>query len=304
MLSDEVRARIALLTAPAARGESLATRPVPAHLAGAALQPLRFVPAPLLSAGEPCENGSGEHLRFRRPLAELWPAADDVADRAAHVLRSAALPAVAHPELAAVAEHFPVGTMFLDLETCGFAGAPIFLAGLVWRSAGVLVLDQLFARHYGEERALLETLATIAGAHQVLATFNGKSFDWPMVRDRSTRHRLGQRPIRSLRKRAIQRPDELTHCDLLHHARRRWKRVLPDCKLQTLERYVCRRVRHDDLPGSEVPAAYHQFVRTGASEPIRSILHHNALDLLTLVQVTLKLLDVASPRQEKLSEAG
>jgi uncharacterized protein YprB with RNaseH-like and TPR domain len=173
-------------------------------------------------------------LRFRRPLVELWPAAEDVTAHAARELRSGNLPPVAHPELAAVAEHFPDGTLFLDLETCGFAGAPIFLAGLVWRSAGVLVLDQLFARHYAEERALLETLRSIAGTHQVLATFNGKSFDWPMVRDRSTRHRLGQRPIRSLRKRAIRKADDLTHCDLLHHARRRWKRVLPDCKLQTL----------------------------------------------------------------------
>ncbi len=173
--------------------------------------------------------------------------------------------------------------------------APVFLAGVVWHSGDALVLDQLFARHYGEERAVLESLWSIAASQHTLATFNGKSFDWPMVRDRSTRHRLGQRKVRSISRQMLRADGDLTHCDLLHHARRRWKRVLPDCKLQTLERYVCRRVRQDDLPGAEVPSAYHQFVRTGASGPIRSILHHNALDLLTLVQVTLKLLGLQCP---------
>jgi uncharacterized protein YprB with RNaseH-like and TPR domain len=83
----------------------------------------------------------------------------------------------------------------------------------------------------------------------------------------------------------------LTHCDLLHHARRRWKRVLPNCKLQTLERFVCNRSRHDDLSGAEVPAAYHEFVRTGVARQVGAIVHHNALDLVTLVQIALRLLE-------------
>ena len=147
--------------------------------------------------------------------------------------------------------------------------------------------------------ALLESLGTIAAEQRVLATFNGKSFDWPMVCDRSIRHRLHPKPAVPLRKRIGIAKETLVHCDLLHHARRRWKRVLPNCKLQTLERLVCRRVRHDDLGGAEVPMAYHQFVRTGDSTPIEKILLHNALDLVTLVEVTLRLLHPAADSQRR-----
>ena len=72
--------------------------------------------------------------------------------------------------------------------------------------------------------------------------------------------------------------------------RRRWKQFLPNCKLQTLEQYVCRRHRRGDLAGSLVPAAYHDFVRTGDGGQIGAILHHNALDLATLVEIALRLL--------------
>jgi uncharacterized protein YprB with RNaseH-like and TPR domain len=185
--------------------------------------------------------------------------------------------------------------MFLDLETCGFAGAPIFLAGVVWCDDEMLIVDQLFARDYTEERSLLETLGQIAATQRVLATFNGKSFDWPMVCDRSVRHRLRARSAVPLRKHGDCANDALAHCDLLHHARRRWKRVLPNCKLQTLERLVCRRTRHDDLGGAEIPTAYHHYVRTGESAPIEKILLHNALDLVTLVDVTLRL--IGSPSE-------
>lgn len=308
MLSEEIRARIARLasTLPdAAAGSPRASgRPVQQHL--------RLTPAPAaapasavdLRAAEVQCTASGEHLRLRRKLVELWPAAADTVSRAVGLLASMSSPALLHPELAAVAEHFPARTMFLDLETCGFAGAPVFLAGLVWRDGESLIVDQLFARNYAEERALLETLGTIAAQQRVLATFNGKSFDWPMVCDRSVRHRLGAKAALPLRKPGAVAADTLVHCDLLHHARRRWKRVLPNCKLQTLERLICRRTRLGDLGGGEVPMAYHQFVRTGERAQIEAILLHNALDLVTLVEVTLRLLNPPAESQSPRVAAG
>jgi uncharacterized protein YprB with RNaseH-like and TPR domain len=189
----------------------------------------------------------------------------------------------------------------LDLETCGFAGSMVFLAGLVWQDDDALVIDQLFARTYAQERAVLETLWTIVARNRVLVTFNGKSFDWPTLRDRSTRHHLGSEARRGHARGADgtgpadpPRRDgacpELVHCDLLHHARRRWKHVLPNCRLTTLERFVCRRCRPDDLPGALVPAAYHEFVRSGRTERLRAILRHNALDLVTLAELACRLL--------------
>lgn len=306
MLSDEIRARIARLasTLPASSPISRPGRPVQQMLRLATV--LAATPATIafdLGAAEVQHSALGEHLRFRRPLAEFWPNAKSV------IARCTALPttidaADLHPEMAAVAEHFPDRTMFLDLETCGFAGAPVFLAGVVWRDGEEILVDQLFARDYTEERALLETLGSIAAEQRVLATFNGKSFDWPMVCDRSIRHRLRPKLAVPLRKRNAVASEMLVHCDLLHHARRRWKRVLPNCKLQTLERLICRRTRHDDLGGAEVPAAYHHFVRSGESATIEAILLHNALDLVTLVEVTLRLMQPAAESGMRRSEAG
>jgi uncharacterized protein YprB with RNaseH-like and TPR domain len=315
MLSDEIRARLAQLSATppiAPLSPPPRDRRVQQQLwLAPGLQADSAVIGFDLSAAEVQLTASGEHLRIRRPLAELWPAAKAIVPQAIARLSSRAYRSPAgsdqpelHPELAAVAEHFPATTMFLDLETCGFAGAPVFLAGVVWRDGEMLVVDQLFARDYTQERALLETLGTIAAEQRVLATFNGKSFDWPMVCDRSIRHRLHPRLAIPLRKPHAVAEETLVHCDLLHHARRRWKRVLPNCKLQTLERLVCRRVRHDDLGGGEVPTAYHQFVRTGDSTPIEKILLHNALDLVTLVEVTLRLMQPAAESQAPRVAAG
>jgi uncharacterized protein YprB with RNaseH-like and TPR domain len=74
--------------------------------------------------------------------------------------------------------------------------------------------------------------------------------------------------------------------DLLPVARRLWGEQLPNCRLQTLERYVCgRRVRAGDIGGEEIPRAYHDYVRTGEPWEMMRILHHNASDLATLLQL-------------------
>jgi uncharacterized protein YprB with RNaseH-like and TPR domain len=150
----------------------------------------------------------------------------------------------------------------------------VFLAGLVHWDQEQLMLSQLWARNYAEEKAMLQSLRSMITDHHVMITFNGKSFDWPQVLDRSTLHHLGPPP----------RP---RHIDLLHLARRRWRHQLPNCRLQTLERYVCGRHRTDEISGSQIPQAYHDYVRSGRTDKVGSILHHNALDLITLLQLAL-----------------
>jgi uncharacterized protein len=135
------------------------------------------------------------------------------------------------------------------------------------------------ARNYAEEHAVLVSFWQRAAEHRVLVTFNGKSFDWPMLVDRSARH---------LMFRQARRP-ELLHVDLLHHSRRRWRRQLPNCRLQTLERHICGRGRAGDIPGERIPAAYHQFVRTGFPRDMDAILLHNAVDLVTLLDLAMRL---------------
>ena len=70
---------------------------------------------------------------------------------------------------------------------------------------------------------------------------------------------------------------------------RRWRRLLPDCKLQTLERFICRRTRGADVPGAQIPQEYHYFVRTGDARRLAEIVRHNQLDLLTLWELVLRL---------------
>ncbi|MEQ8837285.1 MAG: ribonuclease H-like domain-containing protein, partial [Lacipirellulaceae bacterium] len=162
---------------------------------------------------------------------------------------------------------------------CGLSGCPLFLVGLLREVEGQLAVELLLARDYSEEAAVLKSLWQRITPETVLATYNGKSFDWPMVQDRTIRHRLfiGEQPPRPV------------HVDFLHLARRRWRGQFADCKLQTLERNVCGRLRTDDIPGSQIPAAYEQYVRTGFERVMDSILLHNAIDLVTLLDLGMRL---------------
>jgi len=144
------------------------------------------------------------------------------------------------------------------------------------------VLRQYFARHYGEEGALLRALADQMRGFDTLVTFNGKSYDVPFMSARAVVH--GARS-------AI--PER--HIDLLHPARRRWKELLPNCRLQTLEFHVCRRRRFGDVPGEEVPALYHDYIRRGDPYRLVPVFHHNLLDVITMAEV---LHTLCAPRPE------
>ena len=174
------------------------------------------------------------------------------------------------PELA------PEDVIFLDLETTGLAGTPLFLIGtMAWKGDG-LVVKQCFARNYAEERAVISLFLQEAAHRSLLVSFNGKSFDVPYVRVRAVANGA---PFSLL----------LAHLDLLHESRRAWRRRLPDCRLQTLERHICGRLRHGDIPGSEIPDAYHAYVRTGNAVQMLDVLEHNRFDLATLAELMLHL---------------
>ncbi len=246
----------------------------------------------------------GPYWRIDRTLDEIAPAWRREWQRVEPLLSAVGTDEQTHPEQRAFAAAFPHNAMYVDLETCGFAGAMIFLVGVIhWTPRG-LVLSQLLARNYAEEKAVLESLWQTAAGRNVLVTFNGKSFDWPVVHDRSTLHHLGrEHPVGNGEitlapgwpngggglTRQDPRP-VLKHYDLLHHCRRRWRTTLPNCRLQTLERFICGRRRVNDIPSQLIPQAYHEFVRSGETRRLHSILHHNALDLVTLLQLSLRIL--------------
>ncbi len=314
MFNQDLLARLSQLnrqqaSAPAAPGPTAA----PAATAAGLLCPdAEDEDVSQLPRGEVVENRWGRHWVRQRRISQLWPHGDAWLRHALVRLdQCRANPPTRSRELSALWQFLPCQVLYLDLETCGFAGSMVFLIGLIHRQGDQFLLTQLMARDYAEEKSMLQALWTIAAQNKVLATFNGKSFDWPMVHDRSTIHHLGcalsaapapagERATSAASHPSVQQAEsaelsahdprpELIHCDLLHHARRRWKDQLPNCKLQTLERVVCQRHRHDDIPGREIPAAYHDFVRTGDAWLMRSVLHHNALDLITLLQLSMLL---------------
>src|SRR5206468_730554 len=99
-------------------------------------------------------------------------------------------PCPLRPEVESFVQAFPGRVLFLDLETCGFSGTPLFLIGLLRQMDGDLVVEQLLARNYDEEPAVLVEFWSLLRQCEVLVTFNGKTFDWPFVLDRSTVHRI------------------------------------------------------------------------------------------------------------------
>ncbi len=215
-----------------------------------------------------CLSESG-CLRIRRPLIQLWNSGIAFNNLFHESFQNkqdcySALGLMSHPSK----------WCFLDLETCGLSGSPLFLIGCLYYQEGEWIVDQIFARHYGEEETALECFWKGFPRFDSLITFNGKSFDWPFLCERSYVH-------------GIQPLSEPFHLDVLQLGRKKWKSSLPNCKLQTLEQAFCRREREGDLSGAEIPNAYHQFVEDGCLTSMTAALHHNALDLITMLELIL-----------------
>jgi len=174
--------------------------------------------------------------------------------------------------------------LFFDLETTGLsggAGTYAFLIGCGWfeGDGGFCTRQHLLVR-LSDERALLETVGRDLAAGGVLVSFNGKSFDAPLLETRYLFHRLEWAGA------------GLAHLDALHPSRRFWGGETADCSLGALERHVLGACRRDDVPGLEIPARYFQFVRSGDARPLAAVLEHNRLDLLSLAGLTARLLEL------------
>ena len=166
--------------------------------------------------------------------------------------------------------------VFFDLETTGLGSSPLFLIGAMNLEDNRLVVRQYFARDYSEERAVIHEFLERYREYTTLISFNGKSYDYPYLRTRAAANGIPFTWVPS-------------HLDLLHACRSVWRGVLPNCKLQTLEAMVCRRPRAGDIPGREIPDAYHAFVHSGDAWQIGDIIQHNALDLITLADLAARL---------------
>jgi uncharacterized protein YprB with RNaseH-like and TPR domain len=184
--------------------------------------------------------------------------------------------------------------LFLDTETTGLAGGSgtyVFLAGIAWWEDGGLEIEQFFLREYSEERALLLALRERIAERPVVVTFNGKSFDWPLL---ETRYRMSRK---------ISVPTLRAHLDFLHPARNLWRLRLGSVRLSELERHVLGWDRGADLLSSLIPQIYFDFLRGGPPERLIPILNHNQMDLRGLAALSSRILSLLSDA-ETLGQDG
>lgn len=233
---------------------------------------------------QPRSNRFGEHLGLRRWFSEQAGTETAVPESGIDL---AVLRLIA-PEVRKEAAD-PRQWLFLDTETTGMAGGSgtyAFLVGIAWWDAGGLEVEQLFMREHSEEHSLLLQLAERMAERRVLVTFNGKTFDWPLL---ETRYRMT---------RTIKLPAPRAHLDFLHPARNLWRPRLGSVRLAELERHVLGWDRGADMMSELIPSIYFDFLRGGAPEPLVPIFHHNQMDLRGLAALAARVVALlASPEQ-------
>jgi len=196
---------------------------------------------------------------------------------------TAALPAPHLPDLDgflsrhAGAARTAADLLFLDTETTGLAGGTgtvPFLVGLAWWDGTDFLVEQVFLPGPAHEGALLEAVAAAAAGRRVVVTYNGASFDLPLLRTRALLQRLAS-PVA-----------DLFGWDLVVPARRLWSRRLPDCRQQTVEEEVAGRPRGGgDIAGGRIPQVWFDFLAAGRGDLLPAVLRHNRRDMEGMARI-------------------
>jgi len=225
------------------------------------------------SEGQVVANDFGEHFETERLFAaHRQHGSADIGALAD--LPHCLLDALSENEIPAAG---PERWAFLDTETTGLAGGSgtyAFLIGVGRITPAGFRIRQFFMREYVEERSVLEALNQHLADFDVLITYNGKSYDQPLL---ETRYRMTRHTPPFAR---------LGHLDLLHGARRLWKLRLDSCRLMQLEEQILGVYREGDLPGEMIPYVYFEYLRSREAQRLQPIFHHNAIDILTLACLT------------------
>ena len=274
----------------------------------AALKPTRPIPArpaALLTPGEADSVGRllgagvanthfGEHLAIRNWFST--PEFTEPSCIALELLSRTRNESLSRKTRTALED--PTKWLFLDTETTGLAGGTgtyAFLIGLGWWDAGGLQVEQFFMRDFTEEYSILHELSTRVVERPVLVTFNGKSFDWPLLENRFTMTR------------SIAAPKLAAHLDLLHPARALWKLRLGSVRLAELERHVLDAPRlgwhrENDVASALIPQFYFDYLRGGPAEPLAGVVRHNQMDLRGLAALFGKINTLLSEPADSANE--
>jgi len=192
--------------------------------------------------------------------------------------------------------------LFFDTETTGLssgAGNVPFMIGIGYYEPEQFVVEQLFIRNPAEERAMLVYFNHVLSRFGYIATYNGRSFDWPIMKSRYVMNRM-----------KLVKPD-ISHVDFLFASRSFWRNILPSCRLNMVETQRLGFHRLDDLPGFLAPTYYFQYMSEKRVELIERIFVHNEYDILTLAALAVHFclalqgkFDYASMKAEELVRIG
>ncbi len=191
----------------------------------------------------------------------------------------------------------PRRMLFIDTETTGLAGGTgtiPFLIGLAFFEDESLCVEQLLLRAPGEEAPMLRRLRERMERASCIVSYNGKSYDWPLLRNRFVLNRVPSAP-------------PPPHLDLLHCARRIFKRRLGQVRLVHLEAEVLGLRREHDIDGAEIPQRFWDFVRSADGSGLAPVIEHNANDLVALaalVAVLAERYEELRPEHEPADQLG
>jgi len=176
-------------------------------------------------------------------------------------------------------QHDPRNFVFMDTETTGLAGGAgtyVFLIGVGYFQGESFFVDQFFLPDYEIEPAFLSAVKDLIQSKKGLITFNGKSYDIPVLRNRYILNRINDGFL------------SLPHVDLLHVSRRLWRSVIGSCTLQNIEQQQLGFRRENDIPGEQIPQKYFDYLSLRKIEPLIPVFQHNVMDVLSLVAITIK----------------
>ena len=170
--------------------------------------------------------------------------------------------------------------IFIDTETTGLAGGTgtvAFLIGLGYFTDDAFRLEQCFMRDFDDEEPMLAYLDNLLKRFETVVSYNGKSYDIPLLRTRFIFNRI---PFRL---------DSIMHFDLVHASRRFWKDRLGSCTLGNVESAILGIKRHGDVPGYEIPEIWFEYLRTRDATELKKVFYHHKMDILSLLTLTAQL---------------
>lgn len=196
-----------------------------------------------------------EYEHGRNRLGDLWKHAEGLT--------------ALHPE----SSPSPESLLFYDTETTGLgvgAGNVPFMIGIGFFESGSFIVEQMFIRNPAEETAMLYYLSGMLSRFTHLVSYNGRTFDWPIIKNRFILNRLEEEW------------EEPVQLDFLYPSRSLWKHTMPSCRLGKVEEQQLGFHRMDDVPGSMAPALYFQYLAENDPSVIRGVFVHNEFDILSL----------------------